>query len=69
MNSELHSVFLSKVKEIIKTKSLPTEDICRIINILVTITAFASKDEVAVLNDVLARLRANILAIPKEIFP
>jgi hypothetical protein len=69
MNSELHSVFLSKVKEIIKTKSLPTEDICRIFNILVTITAFASKDEVAVLNDVLARLRANILAIPKEIFP
>ncbi len=69
MNTELHAIFLTKVKEIIKQKTLPTEDLCRIFDILVKTTAFASADNLTVVHEVLGRLRHSLLDIPKEIFP
>jgi len=69
MKQEIHSVFLNKVKEIIKQKSLPTEDLCRIFDIIVKTTAYASPSELSVVHEVLGRLRHSLHDIPKELFP
>lgn len=69
MTKEIHAKMLLKFKEVIlKQKSLPTEDICKIFDILVQTTAFGSKDEVNVVNEVVKRLRSNLHGIPKELF-
>ena len=69
MNSDLHGIFISKVKEIIKQKSLPTEDLCKIFDIIVKTTAFASPGHLSVVHEVLGRLRHSLHDIPKDLFP
>lgn len=69
MTTDLHAILISKVKEIIKQKTLPTEDLCRIFDILVKTTAFASPDNLTVVHEVLGRLRHSMHDIPKDLFP
>ncbi len=69
MNAELHGIFIAKVKEIIKQKTLPTEDLCKIFDIIVKTTAYASPGDMSVVHEVLGRLRHSLHDIPKELFP
>jgi hypothetical protein len=71
MNAELHSQFLQKCKEVIKSKSLPVQDTARMLDILTKTTAFSAGDllETQVLNEVTSKLRQNSFAIPKSDFP
>lgn len=73
MNPELHNKLLLKFKEVLKAKSLPMEDAAKMLDILTKTTAFASEDErffeVQVMNEVMAKLRANSFGIPKQEFP
>ena len=69
MTREIHGVFVSKVKDIIKQKTLPTEDLCKIFDIMVKTTAFASPSQLSVVHEVLGRLRHSLHDIPKELFP
>ena len=69
MTNELQAQFQTKVMEIIKSRQLPPEDVCRIFNILATTTPYATADTDKVLHEVLGRLRHSLYSIPKEHLP
>jgi hypothetical protein len=43
MTEELYSAFVNKINSIIKDKKFPTEDVCRVFNILVRISPYLPK--------------------------
>ena len=45
MTKELYSAFLARVKEVINDKKMPTEDLCRVFNILVRIAPYSNFDD------------------------
>lgn len=45
MNEELYLAFTQKIKSVIKDKKFPTEDACRVFNILVRIHPYSPKKE------------------------
>jgi len=62
MSNDIYKVLTAKIKEVIKLKTLPTEDICRMFNILVENIAY-SKDQ-STLDELTSRLRSNLFGIP-----
>lgn len=69
MTSAIQAIFVTKINEIIKQKNLPTEDLCKIFDILVKTAAFGSKDYLSLVHEVMGRLRHSLHAIPKDHFP
>ena len=45
MTKELYSAFLARVKEVINDRKMPTEDLCRVFNILVRIAPYSNFDD------------------------
>lgn len=68
MTAELHEAFLAKINTVIDAKRLPMEDLCRVLNILVRLSAFSRFDEQKTYSKILIRLRHSLHAIPKEHF-
>jgi hypothetical protein len=68
MTPQLYGVFMTKVKQVIKDKTFPTEDLCRVFNILVKISAYSNFDDQATFNEILSRMRHSLYNIPKKQF-
>lgn len=68
MTSEVYSAFMAKLSQVIEEKRLPMEDLCRVLNILVRLSAYGSFDEQRTYNKILLRLRHSLHAIPREHF-
>ena len=68
MTAELHEAFLKKLNAIIDAKRLPMEDLCRVLNILVRLSAYSRFDEQKTYSKILIRLRHSLHAIPREHF-
>lgn len=45
MTEELHQAFLKRLNAVIEAKRLPMEDLCRVLNILVRLSAYGRFDE------------------------
>ena len=45
MTNDLYSAFMEKVQQVVRDKKLPTEDLCRVFNILVRISAYSNFDD------------------------
>lgn len=74
MNEELYTEFTKKIQSVIKDKKFPTEDACRVFNILVRISPYQStelmtnKDNRHFMYELIGRLRHSVYDIPKEYF-
>jgi len=72
MNEELYSAFLSRLKPVLLDKKFPTEDVCRVFNILVQISPYFSQDTASdnmlLIHEILGRLKHSIYDIPKPHF-
>jgi hypothetical protein len=68
MNSELHGAFLRKLEGPMQDARFPMKDLCRILDILVTVAPYASRDSDKVVMGILTMLKKNIYGIPKEHF-
>ena len=41
MNTELYQIFMKRIKQVITNSKFPTEDLCRVFNILVRISPYS----------------------------
>ena len=69
MTKELYSAFMSKLQGVIRDKKLPTEDLCRVFNILVRISPYSNFDDQGTYHEILGRLRHSLYDIPKNHYP
>ena len=56
MNPDLYKLFMKRILKVVGNSKFPTEDLCRVFNILVKIT------------ELLGRMRHSLYNIPKEHF-
>ena len=68
MTKELYSAFMHKLQGVIRDKKLPTEDLCRVFNILVRISPYSNFDDQGTYHEILGRLRHSLYDIPKDHF-
>ncbi|CDW77722.1 UNKNOWN [Stylonychia lemnae] len=72
MSEEIYLTFLNKIQAVIKDKKFPTEDLCRVFNILVRISPYQPQknlpEQQKFMAELLGRLRQCIYDIPKENF-
>jgi len=74
MTSELMQLFLSRIHEVVKAKTFPPADVCRVLNILANNSAYLKSTtkfdarEQQILHTILGRIKADVNAIPKEHF-
>ena len=73
MSSELYNSFVETVRVLIKDKKFPTEDVCRVFNILIRISPYfdpvaPSPDHQKFLQELVGRIRHSVNDIPKEHF-
>jgi hypothetical protein len=76
MNEELYKLFIFKIQSVMKDKKFPTEDVCRVFNILVRISPYqpqykTQKEAEPVhrfMSTLIGRLRHSIYDIPKDYF-
>lgn len=68
MSEDLYRLFVQKISSVIKDKKFPTEDACRVFNILVRISSFQPPKESKFMPELIGRLRHSIYDIPKEYF-
>lgn len=72
MSEDLHAMFITKIQAVIKDKKFPTEDLCRVFNILVRISPYQPQKALLEQNkfmaELIGRLRHSIYDIPKEFF-
>ena len=68
MSNEIHEAFLAKLNTVIDAKRLPMEDLCRVLNILVRLSAYSRFDDQKTYSKLLIRLRHSLHAVPKEHF-
>ena len=66
MTQQLYSAFLDKVKEVINDKKIPTEDLCRVFNILVKISPHSNFDDQKTYHEILGKLRHSLYDVPKD---
>jgi hypothetical protein len=68
MNSEYYQVFLRKIGEVLGNNRFPTEDLCRVFNILVRICPYSQYNEQPILTELVSRMRHSVFNVPKEHF-
>lgn len=74
MSEDLYRLFVQKISTVIKDKKFPTEDACRVFNILVRISSYQpsntkeSEPLRRFMSELIGRLRHSIYDIPKEYF-
>ena len=67
MTEELYSAFEDKIVGVLKDKKFPTEDVCRVFNVLVRISPYSpEKDTTGFLAELIGRLRHSVYDVPKE---
>jgi hypothetical protein len=68
MNSELYKIFLRKIKQVLGSNRFPTEDLCRVFNILVHISPYSQFNDQETLTELIGRMRHSLYSVPKEHF-
>ena len=68
MNPELSTIFSNKITAVIRDKKFPTEDLCRVFNILVRTSPYSDLQDHSVIHECLGRLRHSVHDVPKEYF-
>ena len=68
MSEELYQQFAAKVASVMKDKKFPTEDVCRVLNILIRLSPFASKAAGKFVTELIGKLRHSVYDVPKEHF-
>ena len=68
MNTALYKVFMAKIGQVITNNRFPTDDLCRIFNILVRISPYSQFNDQATFNELIGRMRHSLFNVPKEHF-
>ena len=74
MNDELYKLFIHKIGGVMKDKKFPTEDVCRVFNILIRISPYLPSDKkendiaMKFMTEMIGRIRHSIYDIPKDLF-
>lgn len=72
MSEDLYKVFVAKIERVMKDKKFPTEDICRVFNILINLGAYMPAKEsehmMHFIAELVGRLRHSVYDIPKDYF-
>ena len=73
MSNEVYSAFISNIIPLIQDKKFPTEDVCKVFNILIRISAYFEHPEndindrnLKFIQELVGRLRHSIYDIPKD---
>lgn len=56
MNSDLYQVFMRKIKQVLDSSRFPTEDLCRVFNILVRICPYSQFNDQEIYTELIGRM-------------
>jgi len=68
MNPDLYKLFMKRILKVVGNSKFPTEDLCRVFNILVKISPYSQFNDLQTFTELLGRMRHSLYNIPKEHF-
>lgn len=68
MSTDLYRAFMSKISQVIANNRFPTEDLCRVFNILVRISPYSQFNDQATFTELIGRIRHSLFNVPKDHF-
>lgn len=68
MTQDYYQVFMRKIKEVISNPRFPTDDLCRVFNILVKIAPYSKFNDQSIMTELVGRMRHSLFNIPKGHF-